>query len=681
VSSMVQQQETTEAAGTVVGVRFRNIQADPLWLTSALIAAVLLVVTYFLPLWTMTLKAPQYPEGLHLTAFGDRMEGDLREINSLNHYVGVKPIEPDSVFELTLFPYALFATVALVVVAALFFKPGWPRWLIAVVLWGFPIGMLIDLQYWLYNFGHDRDPGAPYRIPDFTPKVVGGTTVINFDSDTMVSWGWVTMLLAALMVTIGPPVVRFLKDSWSNTSTPAAGAAAGLLLLGLIGTATVYPVGHASAQGQTISALIAAASPGDTVVVPPGTYREQLVIDKPITLAGEGRPVIDGGGTGDVILVTADGVTIRGFVIQGSGTNVSDEPTAIRLRGDNAVIEDNIIRETLYGVTLIESKGHVVRGNQITSMAAFDTERRGHAIYLYSTENNRIEDNTIWGAKDGIFLGFAFFNTISGNNVTDVRYGIHYMYADDNVFTDNSFTRSVAGAALMYSRRLRFERNVFAHNTSEASGYGLLFKDVDDVLMVDNQIHHNRLGITLEGAPFAPGSFVEIRGNLIGYNQTAIELTSTTGVHFSGNTFVGNLVQVEGRGGDITLKNQWELDGRGNYWDDYEGYDADGNGVGDLEYRYEGAFDDLVQENEALRAYRFSPAQAALDMGARWFPVYEPETRVVDPHPLMSATRSLPAESSDRPAMVFAIMALLLAVPAGVFALAVKGGAGDWQPC
>ena len=679
MSSIVQQQDATETAKALGGVRFRNFQADPLWAGSALIAAVLLVITFFLPLWTMKLTAPQYPYGLYLTAYGNRMEGDLKEINSLNHYVGVKPIEPDSVFELTMFPYVLFATVALVVAAALFFRPGWQRWLIAALLWGFPLGMLIDLQYWLYNYGHDRDASAPYRIPDFTPKVIGGTKVINFDSDTMVSYGWVTMVLAALFVTVGPQVLRFLRDAWTNTGTTAVAAV--VIGFASVAGAMAWQPGEARAQAPSIAALIAAAAPGDTVVVPPGTYREQVVIDKPITLAGEGRPVIDGGGTGDVVLITADGVTIRGFVIQGSGVNVSDEPTAIRLRGDNAVIEDNIIRETLYGVTLIESEGHVVRGNRITSIAAFDSERRGHAVYLYSTRNNRIEDNTIWAAKDGIFLGFAFFNTISGNNVTDVRYGIHYMYADDNVFTDNSFTRSVAGAALMYSRRLRFERNVFAHNTSEASGYGLLFKDVDDVLMVDNQIHHNRLGITLEGAPFAPGSFVEIRGNLIGYNQTAIELTSTTGVHFSGNTFVGNLVQVEGRGGDITLKNQWELDGRGNYWDDYEGYDADGNGVGDLEYRYEGAFDDLVQENEALRAYRFSPAQAALDMGARWFPVYEPETRVVDPHPLMSATRSLPAESSDRPAMVFAIMALLLAVPAGVFALAVKGGAGDWQPC
>ena len=681
MSSMVQQQETTEAVAPVAGVRFRNIQADPLWMSSALIAAVLLVATYFLPLWTMTLNAPQYPEGLHLTAYGNRMEGDLREINSLNHYVGVKPIEPDSVFELTLFPYVLFATVVLVVVAALFFKPGWPRWLVAVLLWGFPIGMLIDLQYWLYNFGHDRAPSPPYRIPDFTPKVIGGTTVVNFDSDTMVSFGWVTMLLAALMVTIGPPIVRFLKDAWSNTGTPAAGAAAGLALFVLMGAAALSQSAGAAAQGATIGDLIAAASPGDTVVVPPGTYRENVVIDKSITLVGEGRPVIDGGGAGDVILVTADGVTIRGFVIQGSGVNVADEPTALRLRGDNAVVEDNIIRDVLYGVTLIESEGHTVRRNQISSITEYDSERRGHAIYLYSTQHNLIEENAIRTAKDGIFLGFAFFNTIRGNNVTDVRYGIHYMYADDNTFTDNSFTHSIAGGALMYSRRLTFERNTFAYNTSEASGYGLLFKDVDDVLMVDNLIHHNRLGITLEGAPFAPGSFVEIRDNLIGYNQTAIELTSTTGVRFSGNNFVGNLIQVEGRGGDITVKNRWEIDGRGNYWDDYEGYDANDDGVGDLEYRYEGAFDDLIQENEALRAYRFSPAQTALDMGAKWFPVYEPKTRVVDPHPLMTSTRSLASDRNDRTLVVLAIMLVMLAVPAGLFSLAVRGRGGSWQPC
>ncbi|MBE0610129.1 MAG: nitrous oxide reductase family maturation protein NosD, partial [Dehalococcoidia bacterium] len=374
-------------------------------------------------------------------------------------------------------------------------------------------------------------------------------------------------------------------------------------------------------------------------------------------------------------------VTIRGFVIEGSGTNVSDEPTAVRLRGNNAVVEDNIIRNVLYGVTLIESEGHTVKNNQISSIDEFSSERRGHGIYLYSTRDNRIEDNIITRTKDGIFLGFAEFNTIERNTVTDVRYGIHYMYADDNVFLDNSFTHSTAGGALMYSRRLRFERNEFGYNRSEASGYGLLFKDVDDVVMIENRIHHNRLGITMEGAPHTPGSVVEITNNLIGFNQVAIELTSTTGAVFSGNTFVGNLGQVEGRGGDIQKHNLWSLEGRGNYWDDYRGYDADGDGIGDLEYRYEGAFDDLIQRNEALRAYRFSPAQTALDLGAKWFPVYDPKTRVVDPHPLMSPTMSLAGSGGNGPVVVYVALLALVAVPVAVFASAARGRRGGWQPC
>jgi nitrous oxidase accessory protein len=644
-----------------------------------------MIVSYFLPLWKMHLLAPQYPAGLDLVAYGNRMEGDLHEINALNHYVGVKPIRPGSVFELKLFPSALWLTVAILVASALVMRPGWKRYLVAALLWTFPIGLLLDLQYWLYNYGHDRDPTAPYRIDDFTTKVIGTTHVVNFTSQTMVAAGFWTMVTAALLVTIGPQAVRFLRSAWQNTGTPAtvtsAGAIGVLLLSGLLALGQPGGASAQSTRQPTIASLIAAASPGDTVVVPPGTYRERAVIDKSITLAGEGRPVIDGGGAGDVVRITADGVTIRGFVIEGSGTNVSDEPTAIRLLGDNATVEDNVLRNVLYGVTLIQSDGHTVRRNTISSIDEFTAERRGHGIYLYSTRNNTIQDNVITRTKDGIFLGFAYFNTIERNRVTDVRYGIHYMYADDNVFTDNSFTHSTAGGALMYSRRLRFERNEFGYNRSEASGYGLLFKDVDDVFMEGNLIHHNRLGITMEGAPHTPGSVVEIKNNLIGFNQVAIELTSTTGAVFSGNTFVGNLGQVEGRGGNIQKHNRWALDGRGNYWDDYRGYDADGDGIGDLEYRYEGAFDDLLQRNDALRAYRFSPAQSALDLGARWFPVYKPETRLVDPNPLMSPTLSLDSSNTNRPFMIYVALLALTAVPAAVFVAVARGRRGDWQPC
>jgi nitrous oxidase accessory protein len=398
----------------------------------------------------------------------------------------------------------------------------------------------------------------------------------------------------------------------------------------------------------SIAQMIAEAVPGATVIVPAGTYHERIVIDKPVTLEGEGRAVIDADRDGDVVLITADDVTVRGFVVQGSGRDVSVEPAGIRIRGDRATIEGNRLHDVLYGIVLEDSRGHTVLDNYVSSIEEFTPERRGHALYLWHTEGNRLVGNTVTAAKDGIFLGFATHNHVERNHVSGARYGIHYMYADHNTFVDNVFRNSVAGAAIMFSRDITFRGNEFAYNRSVASGYGLLFKDVDDVEMVDNLVHHNRLGITLEGAPHTPGAHVTLRRNVIAFNDTALSVATTTAVVFAENSFTGNLEQVAVTGGSVEHRNTWSVDGRGNYWDEYRGFDAGGDGVGDIPFRYEGAFDELTRRNEWVRAYSFTPASNALDLAARWFPVYRPAPSVVDAHPLMAPLEALRA--SDGPA-------------------------------
>ncbi|MEX2236891.1 MAG: nitrous oxide reductase family maturation protein NosD [Dehalococcoidia bacterium] len=672
LSNLWGKREDDEAADT------RELAVDWIWVSCSLIAAGLLTASYFLPLWQMELKAPQYPNGLHLQAYGTRMEGDLNEINGLNHYVGVKAIEEDEIVELKLFPLALAGAITTLVVGGLLAR-GPMRAAVALGVWAFPLGLLADLQFWLYRYGHDLNPRAALRFEEFTPKVIGSTQVMNFHTENTVAVGFWMMVGAALAVTVGPPLLRFLRDSWNNTGQQIA--TAGLVMCAGAGSMLWPQEGAEAADPAWLSERIARAEPGEVINVVAGTYRGPLRIDKTLTLVGDGMPIISGDGRGDVIVISAAGVTIRGFVIEQSGREVSLEPAGVRVTADNATIEGNEIRDVLYGIALQNSDGHIVRGNSLSSFEEYDSDRRGHGIYLWETEQNLITDNIVRKVKDGIFLGFASDNVIDGNEVSDSRYGIHYMSATNNTVSDNQFRSNVAGAIVMYSSGVEMTGNEFEGHRSAASGFAVLLKDVDSIVMTDNLIHDNRLGMTIEGTPNTPGSQAVVRRNLIAYNDTAIELATTTSVTFTENSFIGNDYAVETRGGSLEHRNEWSLDGRGNYWDIYRGYDANGDGIADLPFRYEGAYDELVRNNAALKAYAFTPARTALDLAASWFPAFRPDPTVVDRHPLMSPAIEMPSAGKARIEDSLLLSAGLLLAP--LLVLAIAGGAyrRRWAAC
>lgn len=661
-------------------VSSRAWSRDPLWFACSLLAAAMAGVAGLLPLWRMELLAPQYPAGLHLWAYGTRMEGDLREINALNHYVGIAAIHPEDLIELRLFPFLLAGLVLALLAGAVIAKRRWQRLLLVAAVWAFPVGMLLDLQWWLYRYGHDLDPAAALRLDPFTPKVVGTTKVMNFHTEAMVGTGFWVFAAAGALLLLGPALIRFVRDSWQNTGAPAAAAA--LVALAAGGLVLGAPSHAEAATLTSITQAIEAARPGDTVVIPAGVYQEQLVIDRPIVLVGEGAPVIDGGGLGDVVRIEADDVTLRGFVVRHSARIVTGEPSGIRVTGHRATLEGNRLEDVLYGIALQNSNGHVVRDNSIASVREIAPERRGHALYVWNSADNLLQGNRIQHAKDGIFLGFALNARLIDNVVTQVRYGVHTMYAEELEMRGNVFRDNVAGASLMYSRGLLAVGNEFSGNRSRASGYGLLFKDMDDVLLLENRIFGNRLGLTMDGAPRTPGSHVTLERNLIGFNQVALELFRTVDATFVENSFVGNLQQVESRGGSLLDRNRWSLDGRGNYWDDYQGFDADGDGVGDVSYRYEGAYDDLVRREEALRAYAHTPARMALDQASRWFPVYRSEPRVVDEHPLVSPAITLRSATSGSPDAAGVIASTtLIALAAATLVVARRARTKAWTTC
>ena len=665
----------------------RRPKIDLVWLLFSVTAALSALIGAFLPLWKLELIAPQYPKGLFIVAHGYAMSGDIKEINSLNHYVGLSPLKPEEIIELQLFPFSVVAIVFVLLVGGVVFR-GRMRIASMLVAASMPFFMLADLQYQLYVFGHEVNSDAPLDIVPFTPHVLGKTQVMNFHSVARPALGLWMFVLAALLVSVGPWCWRWLKKTWNNTGKVASATVIAVAILATVGFVAAVPptASHAlslpTLTTKFISDAISKAVVGGTVHIPPGTYEGILSIDKPINLVGDGLPVIDGRGLGDVITINADDVSITGFAIRGTSQEVTTESAGVRIFGDRATIDSNQISDALYGIVASESSDHTITKNSISSVLDLSPERRGHTIYLHYSSGNVIDGNTLSDAKDGVYLQFSDNNIIRNNTATRVRYGTHLMFSNNNMIADNIFRHNVSGGVLMFSGDVHFIGNEIAYNASSAAGYGLMFKEVDDIEVTKNLIHHNRVALAMEGAPFTPSASVEVKDNLVGYNKVAVGLFTTTNVLFTGNTFVGNRDHVNAVAGSIEFKNKWSDSGRGNYWDDYRGYDADKNGVGDIKYAYRGVFDSLAEKKPILHAYDFTLARVALDMAASWFPIYRPEPRVSDEYPLMQRTMFLVEKSSQTNHVndLF-VMFLLIALPSLMFYTSSRSTRRRWKMC
>jgi copper chaperone NosL len=169
------------------------------------LALALLFVT---PLWHIGLKAPQYPEGLGMYIWVNRMTGekpqDLNSINGLNHYIGMREIVPESFPELRYMPLAVGALIGLGLVAALWGnRKGLYAWT-GIFLAGALAG-LADFWRWGYQYGHELDPRAAIKIPgmSYQPPLLGGKQLLNFHAT---SWpgvgGWVAVLVLAMAVAL-----------------------------------------------------------------------------------------------------------------------------------------------------------------------------------------------------------------------------------------------------------------------------------------------------------------------------------------------------------------------------------------------------------------------------------------------------------------------------------------------
>ncbi|MFQ5522555.1 MAG: nitrous oxide reductase family maturation protein NosD [Acidimicrobiia bacterium] len=404
-----------------------------------------------------------------------------------------------------------------------------------------------------------------------------------------------------------------------------------------LGVVALLAGGLAATADTTIDlqAFVDAAPSGAVIDLPPGVYTGGITIDKPLTLRGEGEVTIDGGGEGRVITVTAPDVTLEGLVVRGSGDSLDREDAGIYADGAPRLrVLNNRLEDVLFGIFLYQAPDAVVKGNTVVGKDLF-IARRGDAIRLWESHRSVVEGNVVDGARDTVFW-FCDDIVIRGNRISNGRYGLHFMYSDGALVEENALIDNSVGSFLMYSRDLVLRRNLISGNNGP-SGYGVGLKDMDGSRLEDNLLVGNRAGVFFDNSPAIFTETQHFSGNLFAYNQIGVLfLPSVRGNVFWGNSFVDNTVQVSVQGGGRFEGNIWTRDGIGNYWSDYAGYDADGDGFGDVPYRLDDLYDYLVDRNPEVMIFADTPAAKALDLAARAFPVVKPRPKVEDPRPLIT---------------------------------------------
>ncbi|MCI0454341.1 MAG: nitrous oxide reductase family maturation protein NosD [Candidatus Dadabacteria bacterium] len=388
---------------------------------------------------------------------------------------------------------------------------------------------------------------------------------------------------------------------------------------------------------SSISEALESSSEGDTIFVKGGIYKEKIVINKGVHLIGEENPVIEGDYSGDVVRIEADKAGIKGFTIRKSGGDLLKDESGIKVVNSEGVrIEENQLDDNIIGVYLYSSPSNTIRNNTSYGRADYTTEEtNGNGIHLWKSPNNTLEGNQIRKHRDGIYIEFSPGNLIRNNHCErNVRYGLHYMYSDNNEFEGNIFERNGTGSALMYSKNIVLKKNTFKDNIGP-NGFGMLLKSLSDSIAEENIIANNTVGIFMDEA-----NRNQFTRNVFSQNGWAIDLFSSSSENvLYANNFLDNTYQVMTDTERTT--NMFFKDSKGNYWDDYSGYngyDLDGDRIGDIPYKPVRIFSYLMKRYPDLTVFLESPGLKALEFAERVLPVLNP-VELSDPYPLMNPVR------------------------------------------
>ena len=552
--------------------------------SSALVAGALL------PLWRIQLVAPQYPEGLTLDMYAYQIVAgndghDLAEINTLNHYIGMKPIAQADFVEMKVMPFAIGVFALLGLRAVVIGRIG--NLVDLAVLFGyFGAFSLGSFAYRLYSYGHHLDPKAPMKIEPFMPVVIGQQQIANFVQTSLPLAGIV--LHGAVPAGLVAAIWLSRKEERDDAARArsALSAALSASALGRLGRSAAADAGRRRRRAAWLRARGGRrpARPIDGAAGRSTTGRSSSTV-RCTSAATAGRTSSATAQT-HVVAVRAADVTIDGFEISDSGLDLGKDHAAVHVTGAArdrprqphhriACTASTCARRTAPASRATRSSARRTRrwsrrslrrparrpGRASCARSTLNQNRRGNGVHIWNSSGHVVANNVIRDTRDGIY--FSFVDRTDGARQRHRRASATACTTCTRTTTGSRTTCSATTRPVPRSCTRRASccgATEFLANQSHRS-YGLLLQTVDDTLSRPTGSSAIPSACSSRTATAIACSDNAIAGNHIGIHIS----DSSDGNVFAGNSFTGNLHPVETTGGNMS--NQWAVDGRGNYWD------------------------------------------------------------------------------------------------------------------
>lgn len=421
-----------------------------------------------------------------------------------------------------------------------------------------------------------------------------------------------------------------------------------LFLLGVLSFIYITPSIKAEEQAKDLQSLINEAQRGTTIILPQGIYEGPIVIDKPLQLeAKSGEEVtINNPSNKPAIQIIANDVALTRITIRDE--QVKQQPTVL-IQADGVLLDQLQIHTGSFGIMMRKADHGEVRNTSIVwagkgANRSIKMSDKGNGMDLYDSDNNTFYGNTVIAMHDGIYMENSDNNLVEENHFERLRYGVHCMYTKGTIIRHNIGRLNITGAMVMAARKVELSNNQFTKQSENVNSQGILLFDAHEIMVFDNHVEGNRVGLYVEQSTLNRITNNSIVGNFIG-----LQLLDAENNTMSGNQFIGNVASAASRN---SVNNTLD----GNYWDTFQGIDLDGDGKSEISYAINPFFQSLVKAKPGFQLFFQSPGMVFLEG------LYQSQREqwASDASPLMEPTENARLVISKQTLQHSAILGVLL---------------------